>query len=54
MATRYFVPTCMYCGKTGSRRPQSNGCRPSTAPPSMAGKCPSSPDGKHKPKWEED
>ena len=51
MANKIFASVCMYCGKAENRRNCSN--RPTYSPPNMGGKCPSSPDGKHKPKWEE-
>lgn len=47
-----YAAVCLFCGKVGNRRTCSS--RPAVAPPSISGKCPSSPDGKHKPKWEEE
>ncbi len=45
---------CMWCGKSGGSNygPGPGGGAPSSTPPAISGKCPSSPDGKHKPRWE--
>lgn len=51
MAMKRFRPVCIYCGKGGSVTVRSS--RPSSSP-SMGGTCPSSPDKKHKPRWEEE
>ena len=47
-----WVAVCRYCGKAGGKhtRSESQG-RPTMNPPSMGGKCPSSPTGKHAPQW---
>lgn len=52
MAAVVWQSVCSKCGKAGSRnsRPANLG-RPTSNPPSIGGKCPSSSDGKHKPKW---
>lgn len=50
-----WEPICIYCGKKCSgatSRPASAG-KPTMNPPIPSGKCPSSPDGKHKPRWEQ-
>ena len=48
-----WTPVCIYCGMSrGGTLTTSNG-RPPTCPPTMPGICPSSPDKKHKPRWEE-
>lgn len=52
MALTKYVTICWCCGKAGQRRTCSS--RPASTPPSIPGKCPSSPDGKHKPRWEEE
>ena len=45
---------CIWCGKSGGANYSggSGGGTPSSTPPQIPGKCPSSPDGKHKPRWE--
>ena len=47
-----WVSVCSKCGKRGSAttRPAELG-RPGSNPPHIGGKCPSSSDGNHKPKW---
>ena len=52
MASKKWIAVCQYCGKAGTKRSSSS--RPSDAPPGIFGTCKSSPDGKHKPKWEEE
>ena len=48
-----WTPVCIYCCMSrGGTLTTSNG-RPPTCPPTMSGICPSSPDKKHKPRWEE-
>lgn len=45
---------CIFCGKSnpaGQRRLDYSGA-PSMNPPMPSGKCVSSPDGKHHPRWE--
>ena len=44
MASKRFKPVCQYCGKVGGGTPNET--------PSILGKCPSSPTGKHAPRWE--
>ncbi len=54
MSTVKWEPICLFCGKKcggGISRSDSAGA-PATNPPTSSGKCPSSPDGKHKPRWE--
>lgn len=51
MATKKYIPKCIFCGKSGTARSYSNW--PTSNPPSLSGTCPSSPDKKHKPRWEE-
>ncbi|MDO5297468.1 MAG: hypothetical protein Q4F00_12730 [bacterium] len=41
---------CSRCGKSGAETLQREDRRPNGTP-NMGGKCPSSADGKHKPKW---
>ena len=44
---------CRYCGKKCETKSLSDTQgRPNRAPMTPSGKCPSSPDGKHKPQWE--
>ena len=52
MATVKWQSVCSYCVKGGSTMSisETQG-RPHSNPSSIGGKCPSSPDGKHKPKW---
>lgn len=53
MAT-VFKPVCQWCGKVGSSRGTGStmtGGTPNTTP-TIPGKCPSSPNGKHAPRWE--
>lgn len=52
MASKKWIAVCQYCGKAGTKRSSSS--RPSSSPPGIFGTCKSSPDGKHKPKWEEE
>lgn len=52
MAVKKFEARCIYCGKVGSKT-STNSSGPSSAPAAMSGPCPSSPDKKHKPRWEE-
>ena len=53
MATIKWQSVCSRCGKGGpSTIVNDTMGRPRTNPPNIGGKCPSSPDGKHKPKWE--
>ena len=53
MAVVKWQSICIFCGKGGpcTSRSDSSG-RPTSPPSSIGGKCPSSPDGKHKPSWE--
>ena len=53
MSERYRA-VCFRCGKAGTSISVANGKRPSIAPPKMNGKCPSSSDGEHKPRWEKE
>lgn len=52
MAQR-FKPVCQFCGKVGGARAAgtSTGGTPNMTP-TVSGKCPSSPTGKHAPRWE--
>ncbi|GHT01947.1 hypothetical protein AGMMS50276_31190 [Synergistales bacterium] len=53
MATTKWVSVCKECGKSlGSSVSMPEGQRPYTTPGNNSSKCPSSPDGKHKPVWE--
>lgn len=53
MAAVKYQSVCIYCGKGGSSTSVSESLgQPRSNPPSIGGKCPSSPDGKHKPRWE--
>ncbi len=47
-----WVAVCQFCGKQGSRQTTANGRKPAFTP-TIPGKCPSSLNGKHSPKWEE-
>lgn len=52
MTGKYYVSECRECGKRSSSRYHcSNSTGPTLNPPSLIGKCPTSSDGKHKPKW---
>ncbi len=53
MASQRFKPVCQYCGKVGGGRAMGTptGGTPNQTP-SVLGKCPSSPTGKHAPRWE--
>ena len=54
MSSVKWESICLFCGKRhggGMTRSESSGA-PTTNPPMPSGKCPSSPDGKHKPRWE--
>ena len=51
MASKRYVTICLWCGRQGTRRQFNNG--PTINPPAILGKCPSSPDGKHKPRWQD-
>lgn len=53
MARIYFKPVCQYCGKVGTMRYAGTptGGTPNVTP-NVQGKCPSSPTGKHAPRWE--
>lgn len=53
MASIYYKPRCQYCGKLGTSRCTGTptGGTPNSTP-NVQGKCPSSPTGKHAPKWE--
>lgn len=44
---------CIFCGRKcgGMSRSETQGT-PTTNPPNTSSKCPSSPDGRHKPRWE--
>ena len=42
---------CGKCGASNSCKIGTTGPKPSKAPNAISGKCPSSSDGKHKPKW---
>lgn len=54
MAQIRWQSVCIYCGKGGSTTTRNASAgRPNSAPSPIPGKCPSSPDGKHKPTWEE-
>ncbi len=46
-----YVTVCWCCGKRGNVRTFNN--PPTINPQTLVGKCVSSPDGKHKPRWEE-
>lgn len=48
-----WYPVCSECGKKGVGGGKFLN-RPTSNPPSMGGKCPSSYDGKHKPMWTTD
>lgn len=50
MAQTRWSSVCRFCGKKGGSTTSSSG-RPTRNPPTIGGKCPSSPDGKHKPEW---
>lgn len=49
----YYRARCQYCGKLGGNIAPGTptGGTPQLAP-TVQGKCPSSPTGKHAPKWE--
>ncbi|MDO5297471.1 MAG: hypothetical protein Q4F00_12750 [bacterium] len=48
-----WMSVCTRCGKAcGTPLTIQAGKRPTNTPYPINGKCPSSPDGKHKPKWE--
>ncbi len=47
-----WTPTCIYCGMTSGGTVTNTTGKPPTYPPRMSGNCPSSPDKKHKPRWE--
>ncbi len=52
MALIKWQSVCTKCGKSGSTTSRSENLgSPSSTPPAIGGKCPSSSDGKHKPKW---
>lgn len=52
MAMVKWQSVCSRCGKGGSCTTRSDSMgRPTSPPSSISGKCPSSSDGKHKPKW---
>lgn len=53
MARQYYKPVCQYCGKVGGQRSTgtAQGGTPN-AQPNIQGKCPSSPTGRHAPRWE--
>ena len=54
MGSVKWDPICIFCGKKcggGMTRSENSGA-PTSNPPTPSGKCPSSPDGKHKPRWE--
>lgn len=53
MAAPRYKPVCQYCGKIGMARNHGTptGGKPN-ATPNVSGTCPSSPTGKHAPKWE--
>lgn len=42
---------CSCCGKAGGTRLFPQDTRPFNNPSPIGGKCPSSSDGKHRPKW---
>ena len=48
-----YITRCIYCGKQGSNNMMKAGGPPKSTPSAMVGKCPSSPNGKHAPRWEE-
>ena len=52
MATVKWQSVCSCCQRGGSSvsRTDTMG-QPRNNPPAIGGKCPSSPDGKHKPMW---
>ena len=53
MAMVRWQVVCICCGKGGSTTTRSESAgAPSSTPPSIGGTCPSSPDKKHKPRWE--
>lgn len=48
-----WVSVCSCCGRAGSSITRAdNQGKPHSNPYSIGGKCPSSSDGKHKPRWE--
>ena len=51
----YFRARCQFCGKPGATRAKGtpNGGAPNMTP-NISGKCQSSPNGKHAPRWEID
>lgn len=53
MATKiYYKPECQYCGKVGGGRHSGTptGGIPNMTP-YISGRCPSSPNGNHAPRW---
>lgn len=53
MASTKWQSVCSKCGKGGSSMNRSETLgRPSSPPYPIGGTCPSSSDGKHKPKWQ--
>lgn len=53
MAMYYWRSRCQWCGKTGNRVGTVKPTKP-TQTPRVPGKCPSSSNGNHAPRWEED
>ena len=54
MPAIYYMPVCSQCGKRGGGSCSRTDGPPKSNPPSIPGRCPSSSDGKHKPRWEVD
>ena len=54
MASTCYMTVCSECGKKGGSGWIRSDGPPKSSPPSMPGRCPSSYDGKHKPRWEID
>lgn len=51
MEKKTYITQCSRCGQSYGSKVTTNGAAPSRTPSSMSGKCPSSSDGKHKPRW---
>lgn len=52
MASIRYITRCIYCGKRGTNNMTTSGPAPRSTPNAMSGTCPSSPNGKHAPRWE--
>ena len=48
-----YISRCIYCGVQGNVAQTTASGPPRSTPNSIPGKCPSSPNGKHAPRWEE-